>query len=94
MVALRWSGGALDDLERLYDFTARHSADAAEKAINAIMSAATTLKTYPEAGHSRPSNPHFHELPVRFGAKGYVVRYRIHDGDVIIVRVWHALEDH
>ncbi len=93
MTILRWSKDALEDMERLYDFTAAHSADAAEKAIAAILSAAITLRNFPQAGRCRPSNRHFRELPVRFGAKGYVVRYRIFEDEVIIIRVWHALED-
>ena len=35
----------------------------------------------------------FRELSVRFGARGYVIRYRYVDDVVVIVRAWHALED-
>jgi len=93
MAVLRWAPDALDDLERLYDFIAIHSADAAQNAIETILSVATTLSDFPEAGRPRASVSQFRELPVRFGAKGYVVRYRIHGDEVIIIRVWHARED-
>ncbi|PHS22361.1 MAG: protein of the plasmid stabilization system [Robiginitomaculum sp.] len=90
---MRWAPDALDDLERLYDFIATHSADAAQNAIETILSAATTLCDFPEAGRPRASVAQFRELPVRFGVKGYVVRYRIHGDEVIIIRVWHTRED-
>ena len=35
----------------------------------------------------------FRELSVKYGARGYVIRYRPIDDEVFIVRVWHTLED-
>jgi len=93
MAVLRWAPDALDDLERLHDFIAAHSANAAQNAIETIFSAVTTLCDFPEAGRPRASDAQFRERPVRFGAKGYVVRYRIHGDDVIIIRVWHTREE-
>lgn len=34
----------------------------------------------------------FRELFVTFGARGYVIRYRIDKDHIVIVRVWHSLE--
>ncbi len=90
---VRWSDGALEDLERLYDFIALHNADAAQKAMHTIFEAVALLGNYPEAGRIRPSNRQFREFAVKFGARGYMVRYRIHDDVVIIVRVWHVHEN-
>ncbi|MBN8528210.1 MAG: type II toxin-antitoxin system RelE/ParE family toxin [Caulobacterales bacterium] len=35
----------------------------------------------------------FYRLVVRFGTAGYELRYRLDDGDVIVVRVFHTRED-
>lgn len=35
----------------------------------------------------------FRELSVKFGARGYVIRYRYIDDQMFLVRVWHALKD-
>ena len=93
MAALKWLPEALDDLERLHAVIEPHSPAAAARAIDTLIESAESLSDFPEKG--RPWDPEmdFRELPVKFGAKGYVIRCRLFENQIIIVRVWHALED-
>ena len=93
MVNIRWLPDSLDDLKRLYTFIEPHSSQAALRAVNALVQAADSLMEFPEKGRPWDLEMDFRELPVRFGARGYVIRYRYYNDEVIIVRVWHALED-
>lgn len=93
MAAVRWLPEALDDLKRLHEFLELHSSRAAVRAVDTLIEGAESLAEFPEKGRPWDLALDFRELPVRFGARGYVIRYRIFDGQVIIVRVWHALED-
>ncbi|MEM1086444.1 MAG: type II toxin-antitoxin system RelE/ParE family toxin [Pseudomonadota bacterium] len=51
------------------------------------------MQDFPELGQPWDADPAYRELTVVFGARGYVVRYRLMEDRVIIVRVWHGLED-
>ena len=93
MATVRWLPEALDDLKRLHAFIEPHSPDAAKRAVNTLIDTAETLAEFPEKGRPWDLEMDFRELSVRFGARGYVIRYRFVDGEAIIVRVWHALED-
>jgi len=33
------------------------------------------------------------ELFVPFGQRGYVIRYQLDADDIVILRIWHSLED-
>ena len=93
MATLRWLPDALDDLKRLHAFIEPHSPQAASRAVTALIEAADSLADFPEKGRPWNLDMDYRELPVRFGVRGYVIRYRYYDDQVIIVRVWHALED-
>jgi len=90
---LFWLPEAQDDLARLYEFIQPHSADAAARAIVTLIEAAEALCAFPEKGAPWLPDPDFRELFVPFGARGYVLRYRVLDDRVLIVRVWHTRED-
>lgn len=90
---LLWLPEARDDLARLHAFIAAHSPDAAARAIETLIAAAASLLAFPEKGRPWEPDMAYRELPVRFGARGYVIRYRLFDEKVVIVRVWHALEE-
>ena len=51
------------------------------------------LQDFPETGYLWEPDTDYRELPLRFGAKGYVVRYRLLENQIIIVRIWHSLEN-
>ena len=93
MGEIRWSPAAKDDLLRLYEFIAPHSEDAATRAVQALVEAADMLVDFPEKGRPWGYDQDSRELLVRFGARGYVLRYRYRDDVIFIARVWHALED-
>ncbi|MCY3703443.1 MAG: type II toxin-antitoxin system RelE/ParE family toxin [Rhodospirillales bacterium] len=92
MRALRWLPEALDDLKRLHAFIEPHSPQAAARAIGVLLASAERLTSFPEMGRPWEADNDFRELPVRFGTRGYVIRYRLPEDRVVIVRVWHALE--
>ena len=92
MAAIRWLPGALDDLKRLHAFLEPLSADAAHRAVVTIIEATEQLGEFPGQGKPWEPDMRFREWGVRFGAKGYVIRYRVEGDEVVIVRVWHGLE--
>jgi len=52
--------------------------------------AAGLLETLPALG--RPISDDRREFFVSFGRRGYVVRYRIDEDMLLILRIWHSLE--
>ncbi|MDA0656769.1 MAG: type II toxin-antitoxin system RelE/ParE family toxin [Proteobacteria bacterium] len=93
MVRLHWLADALEDLKRLHGFIKPYSEEAAIRAVTALVAAAKSREEFPEKGRPWEADADYRELPVQFGAKGYVIRYRLHEDRVIIVRVWHGLQE-
>jgi len=93
MITIKWLPEAQEDLQRLHEYLSSYSKKAAAKAINKLIEATSSLKEFPEKGRPWHIDMDFRELFVTFGARGYVVRYRIVQDKIIIVRVWHALEN-
>lgn len=93
MVIIKWLQEAKADLKRLHEFIEPHSPNAASQAVLTLIEAAKSLQEFPEKGRPWQFDLNFRELPVRFGSRGYVIRYRLYEDMVIIVRVWHSLED-
>ena len=82
---------ARGDLLRLNGFLSRKSARAARRAIDVIDTGLRELGDYPERG--RPVGDGIRSLPIRFGASGCVVQYRIDEDAVLIARIFHMRED-
>lgn len=93
MAIINWLPEAKDDLRQLYNFILPHSSQAASRAIDTILENVSVLAKFPETGQPWEPGTDYRELHVRFGAKGYTVRYRLFEEQVIIARVWHRLED-
>lgn len=93
MAILTWLPEAKDDLERLFEFIAPYSEDAATKAVITLVEAAESLIEFPQKGRLWVPDPRFRELSVSFGARGYVIRYREVEDQVVVVRIWHAREN-
>ena len=93
MASIQWLPDARDDLARLYAFILPHSSEAAQRAIETILKAVDSLVQFPQSGRPWEPDIKFREKPVQFGAKAYVIRYRLFEDKIIIVRVWHGLED-
>ena len=87
-----FSSEAVSDIERVREFLYIKNPDAAARAIGAIWAALERVEHFPEIG--KPiKNGSIRQIIVRFGQRGYVVRYRIQPNDVIFVtRIWHGLE--
>jgi plasmid stabilization system protein ParE len=77
MTEIVWLPESLDDLQRLHGFIAEHNATAAAQAVSTLLDAVESLRDFPEKGRPWDAEPDFRSLSVRFGARGYVVRYRL-----------------
>jgi plasmid stabilization system protein ParE len=92
MITLRWAPEAVRDLARLREFLGDKNPGAAERAALRIREAAGVLREQPELGHI-VENEEFRDLVASFGGGAYVLRYRIDEDAVIVVRVWHSREE-
>lgn len=90
-----WLPEAVDDLARLRKFISEHSEASAGRAAQCIQEGVQLLMDFPEAG--KPVEDEgltgFRDLVVPFGGGAYLLRYRLHEGSVVIVRVWHSREN-
>ena len=89
---LVWLPAARDDIQRLYDFLMEKDPRAAERAVRAVQVGAKRLLEYPLMGHRMDDETERRELYVPFGIGAYVLRYRIKDDTIIVIRVWHSRE--
>lgn len=93
MPRLIWTGQALADIRRLYQFLALKSPDAARRAVGAIRSPVRILETQPGVGRSlSDTDPEYRTWPIDFGDSGYVVLYRNDPRQVSILAVRHQRE--
>jgi len=91
-VDLIWLPEARNDIERLFNFLLEINPAAAERAIRLIQDGAERLLDYPQIGHPMDDDSGRRELYLPFGAGAYILRYRIDDHAVVVVRVWHGRE--
>lgn len=91
-LTLKWTNSALADVKRLRDFIEPHNPEAARRAAASLKQAAHSLLAFPGIG-TRLEGRQDRELFVPFGRRGYVIRYRIDGDEVVILKVWHGLED-
>jgi addiction module RelE/StbE family toxin len=93
MPRLRWSEATLRDVERLYNFLALNSPEAATRAVRAIREGVKQLNKHPEIGHPVEGMlPEFREWIIEFGASAYVVLYHFDGKDVVLLAVRHGRE--
>ena len=93
-MALIWSPGALDDVQKLVEFLDSATGDAptGNRAAGLILEAANRLAEQPYIGKTIRDD--MHEWFAIFGAGAYVLRYRTTtSGDILVIRVWHSRED-
>ncbi len=91
-VEVLWLPDAKNDIQRLYDFLIEKNPTAAGNAIRLIQSGSQRLLENPEIGKPMADNTKRRELPLPFGASAYILRYRIDEERVVIIRVWHGKE--
>jgi plasmid stabilization system protein ParE len=90
--ALKWSPAARRDVVRLREFIEPHNPAAARRAAVSLKKAVKFLMTYPGIG-KRLDGRDERELFVPFGQRGYILRYRLDGDTIVIVKIWHLLED-
>jgi plasmid stabilization system protein ParE len=89
--AVSVSPAAEDDIERLIAFlSGDHQAMLA--VADLLWSAAASLREFAERG-APGRRPGFRELYVPFRRSAYVIQYAVEDAEVVIVRIFHSLED-
>ncbi len=88
---LKWTGKALSDLARLYEFLALVNMPAAVRAAQALSQAPAILLVNPRIGEQLFQ---FQPREVRRILVGeYEVRYEIQDSIIYVLRLWHTRED-
>ncbi len=92
MRELVWRESAVNDLARLREFIAEKNPDAAARAAKAITQAAQLIIERPSIGKPVTDIPDYRDLFIRFGAGGYVLRYRVHLDIVYAVYLRHYRE--
>ncbi|MDP2765602.1 MAG: type II toxin-antitoxin system RelE/ParE family toxin [Brevundimonas sp.] len=82
------------DIARLAAFMSSGSPAAGRKARATIWSAIRSLDQFPERGRSAPApSDGLRELYVRFGRGAYVIEYFTDRDQVIVLRIFHSLEE-
>ena len=88
---LKWTGKALSDLVRLYEFLAPINKPAAARTVQSLTAAPSRLLEQPRIGERLHE---FEPREVRRILVGhYEIRYEIQDTTVYVVRLWHTRED-
>ena len=88
---LKWTGKALSDLARLYEFLARVNKHAATDTIQMLITAPETLLENPRIGEQLFE---FEPREVRRIIAGhYEMRYEIQESCIYILRLWHTREN-
>lgn len=93
MAAVRLLPGAVEDFLRLDTFVRQRTAASADKVSRLLEHALGQLARFPKLGIALVDHVPYRELPVPFGARGYLIRYRIVEREVVVVRVWRAREE-
>lgn len=88
---LKWSETTLADIQRLRRFIEPHNPEAARRAAEALKKGAAILIDHPGLGR-RLDGRHDREIAIPFGKRGYIMRYRLDDDDIVILKIWHTLE--
>ena len=86
-----WSDAARADLDRLHDFLAHYSLDAADEAIESLAKAPRTLLDFPRRGSRLSEFGPGEVREIRVGA--YLLRYELRVGEIRVLRLFHARED-
>lgn len=83
---------AIEDLKRLREFIAIQSPSAAARIATELVGKIELLPDFPKIGTPVEIAPVPDTVRDMFFGK-YVVRYSVHTSAIIILRVWHSLED-
>jgi plasmid stabilization system protein ParE len=85
-----WTGRALSDLVRLYEFLIPMNRAAAVRAVRSLTAAPMRLALHPRLGEKLEE---FEPREVRrILVHSYEMRYEVREDRIFIVRVWHTRE--
>ena len=87
-----WLPEALEDIIRLRSFLEDKSPEAASRAAEVIRGGAKLLADFPAIGKPMNDGTGRRELFLPFGTGNYVLRYRMDQEIVVIIRAWHSRE--
>jgi plasmid stabilization system protein ParE len=93
MPEIIWLPEALDDVLRLRIFLQEKSPNSAARAGQSLLEGANFLSRFPEWGSPMNDGTGRREFFIPFGSSGYVLRYRLENDKVIIIRAWHGREN-
>lgn len=87
-----FTANATANLVVLVNFLKEKSPEAAVRAVTRIRQGLNLLSQQPQIGTPVPDHPHHRNLPIAFGASGYVARYRYEPGgkEVVVLAIRHA----
>jgi toxin ParE1/3/4 len=86
-VKLRWTPLAVSHLEAAHQYLSQENRDAADKAIEQILSGVERLETHPEMGR-KGRVPETRELVIT--GSPFIVAYRLHKESIEILSVLHG----
>lgn len=92
MKTITYTDEAIKDLQRLREFIARNNPVAASRVASNLVSRVKLLAEFPQIGTPVNQAPNPESIRDMFFDK-YVVRYSVHPDTVIILRIWHGLEN-
>lgn len=88
---LKWTGKALSDLARLYEFLAPVNGDAAARTVQSLTAAPVSPLANTRIGEKLDE---FEPREVRRILVGhYEMRYEIQASTIYVLRLWHTRED-
>ncbi|MBI5942260.1 MAG: type II toxin-antitoxin system RelE/ParE family toxin [Caulobacterales bacterium] len=88
---VRVSAEARRDLRRLFTYLGGRNESAANRALDTLEAAIQSLAQMPDRARRGPGS--LRELIVPFGSAGYIVQFRRGGATVVVVRIFHSLED-
>lgn len=92
MRKLVWLDSAVNDVVKLREFIVKENPYAAKRAAESIKDAAKRLIEPPSLGKPIKDLTEYRDLLARFGAGGYVIRYRVHLDTIYLVHIRHYRE--
>ena len=92
MSELIWLPEAKKDIARLHNFLHEKSADASGRIVDVLLAGTNQLLAFPESGKPMGDELQRRELFLPFGAGAYVLRCKLANEQVVVIRVWHSRE--
>lgn len=92
MRRIAWLDSAVNDIKRLREFVAKENPSAAKKVAGIVKAATQRLIETPLLSKPVKDLSPYRDSFARFGAGGYVIRYRTYSEIIYIVHIRHYRE--